>query len=78
MSTQKSCNISEMMNGMKIEITDKEFSELLDDHLSHLGELFRKAHTEGLDKMFDEPKHLSGDFIKSVRQHRKSNQTKMR
>ena len=35
-----------------------------DDHLSHLGELFRKAHTEGLDKMFDEPKHLSDGFIK--------------
>ena len=51
---------------MKIEITDKEFSELLDGHLSHLGELFRKAHTEGLDKMFDEPKHLSDEFIKKM------------
>ena len=62
-----------MMNAMKIEITDKEFFELLDDHLSHLGELFHKAHTEGLNKMFDEPKHLSGDFMKTVRQQRKKN-----
>lgn len=48
---------------MKVDIIGKEFSELFDDHLSHLGEQFRKAHTEGLDKMFDEPKHLSDGFI---------------
>ena len=54
------------MDVMKIEITDKEFSELFDGHLSHLGELFHKVHTEGLDKMFDEPKHLSGNFIKII------------
>ena len=35
-----------------------------DDHPSHLGELFNRAHTEGLDKMFDESKHLSDEFIK--------------
>ena len=46
--------------------SERGFDECLDDYLSRLGELFYKAHTEGLDKMFDEPKHLSGDFIKKI------------
>lgn len=56
---------------MKVDIIGKEFSELFDDHLSHLGEQFRKAHTEGLDKMFDEPKHLSDGFIKVILSHKR-------
>ena len=46
--------------------SERGFDECLDDYLSHLGELFNRAHTEGLDKMFDEPKHLSDGFIKKI------------
>ena len=51
---------------MEPDVNDTSFEDVVDDHLSHLGELFHKAHTEGLDKMFDEPKHLSDGFIKKI------------
>ena len=51
---------------MKVDIIDKEFSELFDDHLSHLGELFYRVHTESAENMFSEPKHLSDGFIKKM------------
>ena len=51
---------------MEPEVNDPSFEDVVDDYLSHLGELFNRAHTEGLDKMFDEPKHLSDEFIKKM------------
>ena len=54
-------------NVMKVDIIDKEFSELFDDHLSHLGELFHKAHTEGIENMYKEPLHLTKQFIQAVK-----------
>lgn len=38
-----------------------------DGHLSRLGELFNRAHTEGIENMYKEPLHLTKQFIQTVK-----------
>lgn len=46
-------------------VTD-DVQNAFDKHLSYLGELFYRVHTEGAENMFSEPKHLSDGFIKKM------------
>lgn len=47
--------------------SEQGFDECLDDYLSRLGELFNRAHTEGIEDMYKEPLHLTKQFIQTVK-----------
>ena len=52
---------------MDKEITKQQLDSAIDGHLSDLAELFYRAHTDGIEKVFDKPRHLSNNFINTIR-----------